>query len=77
MHGGDKEFGDYPYSQPDEDSKRQGGQRVDLAPGVNFRIPCCGGILLGFEAVFPVWQQLDGPQLKSRWMLHTGLRAAF
>ena len=77
VHGGDREFGRYPYDQPDEDPMRQGGQRVDLAPGVNFRIPCCGGPQLGFEAVFPVWQELSGPQLRNRWMLHTGLRVAF
>ena len=77
VHGRDKELGRYPYASPTQDPKRQGGQRVDLAPGVNVRIPCCGGPQLGFEAVFPVWQDLSGPQLRNRWMLHTGLRVAF
>lgn len=77
VHGKDRQLGRFPYSSPTRDPMRQGGQRVDLAPGVNFRIPCCGRPQLGFEAVFPVWQQLSGPQLRNRWMLYTGLRAAF
>lgn len=77
IHGGDEVLGGFPYPNPNWDSKRQGGQWLAVGPGLNFRLPCCGGQRLAFEALFPIWQNLDGPQLESRWVLHAGVQLDF
>jgi hypothetical protein len=48
-----------PLNAPD----KQGGTRVEMGPGVNFLLPVVGGQRLSFEALFALYQSLDGPQL--------------
>jgi hypothetical protein len=57
----------------------QAGQRLDALFGVDFYV--VGGWLKGgrisIEAGLPVLQDLDGPQLRTDWLLTTGLQYAF
>jgi len=64
---------------PTADPDRRAGKRLELGPSINL-ITTGGlarGLRLGIEALFPVWQDLDGPQLGSRWSLMAGLQYAF
>jgi len=42
---------------------KQGGTRVEMGPGINFLVPIFGGQRLSFEALFALYQSVDGPQL--------------
>ena len=57
----------------------QGGRRVDLLFGVNFYVPdgWLEGNRLMIEGGFPVYQDLDGPQLGASWMFTLGWSYAF
>ena len=55
----------------------QSGQRLDLAPGINLQLPCCAGQRLAIEALFPLWQSLEGPQLGNDWVLNAAWRMSF
>jgi len=60
------------------DPLNQGLQRLDLGLGVN--VAGSGGLRghrLAFEINIPLYQDLDGPQLESDWMLTTGYQFAF
>jgi len=56
-----------------------GGDRIDLGGGVNFAVQ--SGALKGhrfaIEAMVPVYQDLNGPQLKTGWTLIAGWQKAF
>ena len=47
------------------DPRRQAGTRVDMGPGFNVLVPIFGGQRLSFEALFALYQSVDGPQLVS------------
>lgn len=53
------------------DPSMQGGQRIELGVGMNYVVPGHGH-RLAFEAKFPVYQDLDGPQLETDWSLTLG-----
>ena len=44
-------------------ANRQGGTRVEMGPGLNLLLPIWGGQRFSFEALFPLYQSVDGPQL--------------
>ncbi len=44
-------------------ANRQGGTRWEIGPGVNLLLPILGGQRFSFEALFPIYQSVDGPQL--------------
>jgi len=48
---------------PLNDPTKQAGTRVEMGPGVNLLVPVLGGQRLSFEALFSVYQSVDGPQL--------------
>lgn len=50
---------------PLNDNMMQGGTTLEFAPGVNILMPFFGGQRLAFEAGFPFYQNLDGPQLET------------
>lgn len=64
---------------PTADPTRRAGRRLDLGPGVNFYVPSSAlkGIRIGVEAMFPVYQSLDGPQLETDWTMTAGIQYAF
>ena len=57
--------------------RAQGGSRLDLGPGINVALPRLGRQNLAFEATWPVYQSLNGPQLEEDWRLTAGWRWAF
>jgi hypothetical protein len=68
-----------PALSPMDNPLLQAGQRLDALFGVDFYV--VGGWLKGsrisIEAGLPVLQDLDGPQLRTDWLLTTGLQYAF
>ncbi|MBW2384539.1 MAG: transporter [Deltaproteobacteria bacterium] len=59
---------------PTADPSLRAGKRLDIGPGLNFVIPgqFLRGVRLAVEMLFPVYQDLDGPQLQSDWTLVVG-----
>lgn len=57
------------------DPSRQGIKRLDASLGLNFESD--GGHRLGAEFVYPLEQDLDGPQLKTDWQVIVGYQFAF
>jgi len=64
---------------PTADPDLRAGKRLDLGPGVNFIVPDgpLQGVRLAVEALFPVYQDLEGPQLATDWKLVVGTQYAF
>jgi len=56
------------------DPNLQGGKRLDLMGGVNILFPEWMGLEnhLSVEAGLPIYQYLDGPQLKQSWSFWAG-----
>jgi hypothetical protein len=52
-----------PGTSPLNDPRRQAGTRVEMGPGVNLLVPVLGGQRLSFEALFSLYQSVEGPQL--------------
>ncbi len=60
------------------DPNRQGATRLDLGLGFNLLgTGSLAGHRLAFEFNFPLYQDLDGPQLESEWMLTSGYQYSF
>jgi hypothetical protein len=57
----------------------QGGKRIDLAFALNFQVQngSLKGHRLAAEISVPVYQNLDGPQMKQNWALTIGWQKAF
>lgn len=68
-----------PMVVPTADTNLQGGKRVDLLAGLNFYSPngVARGHRLAIEAGTPVYENLDGPQMRTRWLLTAGWQYAF
>jgi len=64
---------------PTADPDRRAGKRLELGPSVNLLVPHSAfeGVRLGFEMLFPLVRDLDGPQLETDWTLTVGLQYAF
>jgi hypothetical protein len=64
---------------PTADPDLRAGKRLDVGPGLNFIVPSgpMKGVRLAVEALFPVYQSLDGPQLAADWTLVVGTQYAF
>ncbi len=52
-----------PATSPLNDPTKQAGTRGEIGPGFNVLLPVFGGQRLTFEALFPIYQSLEGPQL--------------
>ena len=59
-----------PMMSPDGDPNAQGGKRVDALVGIN--VQPVKNHLVKFEVGAPVYQNLNGPQLKTQWLLSLG-----
>ena len=57
----------------------RGGRRIDLLFGTNFYVPRgpLKGTRLMLEGGIPIYQNLDGPQLGTAWILSVGCTYAF
>ncbi len=56
-----------------------GGERFDVGVGVNFagQHGVVKGHRIAVEMVFPIYQDLNGPQLETDWTLTVGWQKAF
>ena len=72
---GDSTLG--PPANPASDGYLRGGDRIDLGPGVTLALPFFGEQHLSVEAMWPVYQNLDGPQLDRDWTVSTGWQWVF
>ncbi len=63
-----------PDESPAHNTLTQAGWRVDLPVGINFVMPegQFEGHRLSVEFLFPIHQDLDGPQLKHNWSVAAG-----
>ncbi len=70
-----------PALVPTADPNLRGGNRLDLLFGVNFYASqgptLIKGQRLAVEFGFPIYQDLDGPQLETDWVLTLGWQYAF
>lgn len=70
-----------PAVVPTADPKLRGGDRLDMLFGLNFLVAegprFIQGQRLAVEFGFPVFQDLNGPQLESDWVLWLGWQYAF
>ncbi|MEQ9618234.1 MAG: transporter [Deltaproteobacteria bacterium] len=70
-----------PAMVPTADPDLQGGDRLDLLFGLNFYVPegpaLIKGQRLAVEFGFPVYQDLNGPQLETDWVLWLGWQYAW
>jgi hypothetical protein len=77
IHGADPQLNKSVVPTADPDLR--GGKRVDVLAGVNYASR--GGVLeghtVGIEAGVPAWQNLDGPQLQTRWNVIAGWQYSF
>jgi hypothetical protein len=64
---------------PTADPDLRGGKRIDALAGVNYvtRGGVHKGHTFGIEAGAPAWQDLDGPQLRTRWTVMAGWQYSF
>jgi len=68
-----------PRVVPTADPDLQGGTRADLLAGVNFYAPAgvFSGNRLAIEGGVPVYENLDGPQMSTQWMLNASWQVVF
>jgi hypothetical protein len=66
-----------PDFDPSMSAKLRGGHRLELGPGLALDLPQLRNQRLAFEASFPVWQDVDGPQLERDWSLKAGWQWVF
>lgn len=50
-------------TNPLNDNKRQAGTHVELGPGITVLLPFLGKQKFSFEVIWPIYENLDGPQL--------------
>ena len=61
-------------SSPDADPRNYGGQRLDGMLGLSF---LQGPLSIGVEGGVPLYQDLNGLQLKTEWFLNIGIQVMF
>lgn len=77
IHGRDPALD--PTDEPTKNPSAQGGRRVDLLLGLNAYFPEEGfrALRVALEAGAPVYQSLNGPQLKTTWLVRVGVQWTF
>jgi hypothetical protein len=68
-----------PAMVPTADPSLRAGKRIDGYAGLNFEVANgpLHGQRLAIEVGIPLWQDLDGPQLETDWVLVAGWQYAF
>jgi hypothetical protein len=66
-------------TSPATDPDNYGGWKTSSAIGVSWRppFPSLQATTIGTEVVIPVYQNLNGPQLKDAWAVWAGIRTGF
>ncbi len=64
---------------PTADPKLRAGKQLDLGPSMNFLMKKgpLKGTRLGLEVLFPLYRNLDGPQLENDWTVAAGVQYTF
>ena len=68
----DGEFVGGTITDPSDNPKARGGSRLTLSPGLSLEWPQLGNQRFAIEVGVPVYQDLDGPQLKQDWSIKAG-----
>ena len=68
-----------PMMIPTADPSLRGGNRLDLGLGINLLVPkgSLKNFRLALELLFPLYQDLDGPQLETDLTIISGIQYAF
>lgn len=68
-----------PMMVPTADPDRRGGERYDLGLGINLYAPsgALKGVRVAVEALLPLYQDLDGPQLETDVTWVAGVQGSF
>ena len=61
-----------PQVVPTARTDLRSGKRLDIGPGLNTYLPGVDGLRFAGELLIPVYQDLDGPQLETDWVLVVG-----
>ena len=78
IHGADTGLIPGAAMSPLADPNLRAGPRVDALAGIDFRPQeMLKGLRLALEGGGPIYQHLDGPQLKTDWMIIGGLQYTF
>jgi hypothetical protein len=64
-------------ADPSNNSKMRGGMSLQISPGLSFDVPQLPHQRIAVEATLPLWENLDGAQLKRDWALEVGWRWGF
>ena len=75
VSGADPELN--PNIVPTADPNLRGGERLDLTLGLSFfrgKGEGTQGLRFAVEVGVPIYQSLDGPQLESDWLVHSGVQ---
>ena len=64
-------------NDPSDNPKARGGIRLILSPGLSLELPQLGNQRIAVEVGIPVYQDLDGPQLKQDWSIKAGWQWGF
>lgn len=59
---------------PDGDPANYGGQRIDFLTGVSLTL---GGFSFGVEGGIPIYENLNGLQMRTDWVITTGVQMMF
>jgi hypothetical protein len=74
LQSGDGDMAMMSAPMPDADPDNYGGQRLDGAIGVSYKVGVCS---VGVEGGVPLYQYVNGLQLKTDWFLTAGVQAMF
>ncbi|MAI80612.1 MAG: hypothetical protein CL917_16845 [Deltaproteobacteria bacterium] len=75
IHGEDPEL--VKSLSPLNNNMKQSGTLLQVGPGMNVLVPIFGGQRLAVEVLFPIYQDLDGPQLASGLTVTAGWQWLF
>jgi hypothetical protein len=64
-------------ADPSNNSKTRGGESIQISPGMSFDLPQLPHQRIAIEATLPLWENLDGAQLKRDWAIEVGWRWGF
>ena len=64
-------------NDPSDNPKARGGYQFTVSPGLTVDLPKSANQRFAVEFDIPVYQNLDGPQLKEQWSVKAGWQCAF
>ncbi|MEN8376300.1 MAG: transporter [Gemmatimonadota bacterium] len=74
IEGSDAALGTPATFVPTANPTLRGGTVLEVGPSLNFYVPRLSAFRIAAEALFPVYRDLDGPQLERDWTIVVGLQ---